>query len=121
MNLHNTGPSPALDTRYTIDVVVADTIPRGPVNKPIDETTRSRVTLAHDAKVNVYIRSDDIFTAEQERDVMNGTKRIYVFGEIDYRDIFGRQHQTTYCFFSRSDGKTIGEALNYCPTGNTAN
>jgi hypothetical protein len=120
IDIQNTGPSPALDVSVTMEIVISDVVPVGPVKRTPDEQTRSRVALARDAKASSYTRSDAPITADQLAAVVDGKLRIFVIGDITYRDIFGHQRQTTYCFYARTDGKIIDKLMNFCSQRNNA-
>jgi hypothetical protein len=42
-------------------------------------------------------------SAADMTDLVAGTKKLYVWGEIQYDDAFGRHYRTTYCYFFEVD------------------
>jgi hypothetical protein len=47
--------------------------------------------------VNSPAETVEKFTDDQVRAVINGTLKVFLFGDIKYRDIFGGRHTTRYC------------------------
>lgn len=113
----NTGRTPALDL-YATEVRV------GP-----SETDRSRDFVIHmpDREV-VAPNNTDVFYAtvtysdDSIRAIMAETIRIYVRGELKYRDVFGRSHTTMFCAYYPTNGplSAVGHFFN-CKTGNSMN
>jgi hypothetical protein len=58
----------------------------------------------------------DVSTSQFE-DIQNGRGALYAYGQINYDDIFGRSHETTFCVMY-SAGNTLPVQ---CDTYNNAN
>jgi hypothetical protein len=47
------------------------------------------------------------FTIAELTGIRNGSMRVYIFGEIRYRDVFGRRRRTTFCNSVNPDDEAI--------------
>ena len=94
--LKNIGNSPALDVRLAYKIHFQPDVqtvpPAYPDNRQpgFDIAPGVEVPLEHVLHGNV--------TQEQVNDVGNDSKRLYVFGWARYKDIFGKEHWTKWCY-----------------------
>lgn len=66
---------------------------------------------------NTPISSRRIFSAEEIQEAINGkTKRLFLYGEIKYFDIFGKEHFTRFRMMSGVEPKA--NLLSFCREGN---
>lgn len=98
----NTGNTPALDVIYNGRVVFRD-YPPGPnfdfTMLPINEE-RSAITVGSRQfpPPAIPVHADRWFTDEEMAEAKQArTKRLYVFGTVTYKDVFGVPHYTDFC------------------------
>jgi hypothetical protein len=53
------------------------------------------------------------FGANEERGILTGTHRMYLYGRIEYRDIFKRPRWTTFCLYMASNFKSFEACETY--------
>jgi hypothetical protein len=113
----NTGKTPALDVSL------------GEVRVGPSETDRSRdfVYSVPDREV-VAPNHTDVFyptltySDDSIKALLAGTIKIYVAGKVDYRDVFGTTHTTTFCAYYPTDGPTsTANHFFNCKNGNSMN
>lgn len=68
---------------------------------PRAQTPPSRGTWHSKAAFSRTLANPSNLTAEDIANYEAGRLRFYVIGRIKYRDVFGKEHQTRFCFFSR--------------------
>ena len=113
----NTGKTPTLDLSLT-EVRV------GPSET---DTSRDFIFSIPDREV-VAPNNTDVFYAtvkysdDSIKAIMAATIRIYIHGILEYRDVFGSPHRTTFCAYYPTDGpdSAVGHFFN-CRTGNSMN
>ena len=98
ITLSNSGKTPALRVRTEISSAhgpaTANFIPR--YTKPTPQMRRGVGVIQPGGKAVIEQKTGPVTYIEKLRD---GANLYYVFGRIDYEDIFGRPHWTTYCLY----------------------
>jgi hypothetical protein len=126
VTIKNSGQTPAYNVinvggfamdRYppppTLDLIISD----GEFASP----ARSREVLGPgDSSVSVVSAARPPLTAPEKASLANGTCIIYVYGEIRYRDTFGREQWTKYRFMMGGPVGVRGGQLAACEEGNEA-
>jgi hypothetical protein len=97
----------------TLDLIISD----GEFASP----ARSREVLAPgDSSVSVVSAPRPPLTAPEKASLANGTGIVYVYGEIRYKDAFGREQWTKYRFMMGGPVGVRGGQLAACEEGNEA-
>ncbi len=97
--LQNSGKTAAVDVRTRSFVHISDT----PVNITAFVASRhdpfqARMTIFPNIQdANITIVSPFPYSEAEIAAIKNGRKLMYAFGEIKYRDVFGRLHHTFFC------------------------
>lgn len=99
----NTGKTPALDVRaqHTLggqspscDIEVIALSYEDQERYP----PKSQGAVPPNGTIAVCSHSSNIASTQMLKDIMDGRQTVYVFGSVSYRDIFGIQHKTRYCY-----------------------
>ncbi len=99
LNLQNVGNTPAYKTEINIYARIPQfPLPHDFTFPEFSETMSSpAVMMPHQSNMISGI-ADRIFSDEEVHDISYGTgKRLYVYGIIKYKDVFGVDRQTTFC------------------------
>jgi hypothetical protein len=96
----NSGHSPALQMTVTNAVTVGDIKTLGDMPKFPDDPNRSLVAIGPNSKTTVNIRH--LITREDISNLQAKKASLYSYGIINYADIFGTKHWTTFCYRSAS-------------------
>ena len=92
----NKGNTPARNVRVTSEVQIRDS----PVPDGASVTVRgsmSAATIAPDAEVATFAPSNVVLDESTFAAVSKGQKHLYAWGVLQYEDIFGKAHVTSYC------------------------
>jgi len=92
----NTGPTPALNVRPVMRVVVTD--------KPLDwaligEGTVSNGVIGAGAVASSGLQAPTL-TPMDMANLLAGTSRVYLYGVVKYEDVFGKRRETRFCFMN---------------------
>jgi hypothetical protein len=114
--LRNTGETPGRDVTFRLQQrTLAGSAPFVATYDTPRNVTSAIVLLPGVTSIGVQ-RVGPAPLTQADIDMWKGaTQRLYVFGEIRYRDVFNRSHQTTFCQFFDRDG-----AFKWCDTYNKA-
>ncbi len=112
INTFNTGKTPAVDLGL-VDTSVGH-----------DETTIDRAAPSNDRTVvapnnNHVFYTQATYSDDGIRALMTGAARIYVRGHLQYKDIWGLSHETTFCVYYPT-GQPLSNFFN-CTSGNYMN
>jgi hypothetical protein len=112
-NLKNTGKTPALHAslQYYIKNLNRGEKLQFTYKGITTEPTRGLIPPNATVFVNLTNAAPD--AAEMNR-IRVEEKRVYSYGRVNYADIFGRPHWTTFCTYMARDGS----AMTYCPEYN---
>jgi hypothetical protein len=114
----NTGRTPALSVRT---MTTTDTLPPGKPFKPIfeDQPDQSKSLSVIMPNMRVVVsKTSAIEVTQAHIDILkSGGLRLFFYGKIDYDDIFGKPHTTTFCFLLKP---SLKGAIS-CDTYNEAN
>lgn len=121
ITIENSGQTPAYDVVVNIMAVVHDYPMTSPLPNLI-ESEGSKTVLHPRAKIYCTISLSDSLTQVQVDDIkIRGTKKIYMFGKVSYRDIYNIPRETTIRLMSMEIKNTGQYAFTYCNEGNDAN
>jgi hypothetical protein len=101
--IKNHGQTPAYSCTHTSDIIFERHPLPEKFNFPIlDSTPKSKVTVHKDIPITGNIVATKKFTQQQLVEALQapatGGKRIIIFGKIDYKDAFGGDRWTNFCF-----------------------
>jgi hypothetical protein len=111
----NTGQTPAHD----LSIVSKTDLIEHPIKMPFDFTLRSgpdpsRAVLGAGLDTESSSPSERPFNGDEmmRAQYREGGFRIYAWGTVTYRDVFGREHYTNFCssLIFEEDGKAVGHA-----------
>jgi hypothetical protein len=115
----NTGKTPALE--FTFGAVAQEYL-KGQEFKPVytepeGAPSPSVAVVEPGTKLRfTTLPSWDVMTSEHIEHLKQGLVTWYFYGRMEYKDIFGKTHHTTYCAYVGADLKTVYA----CNTYNTA-
>lgn len=113
LKIENSGNTPAYDIQVARMVEVKDSAPAIEANW----TTWSKCGLiAPKGFVHLLVPTTDAMTEEQGRLLEAGNLQLYCWGEVRYRDIFGKTRFTKFCF----SGRPVVGHFGPCTSGNEA-
>jgi hypothetical protein len=114
IDFRNSGQTPA----YAIKTWRAIGTSRKPLLEPLapppDGVRDTDVALGIGAKQSMKIEKSSPISQRESDEWGAGTAALYVWGKVEYSDVFKKQHFTNFCLYE-SGGK-----MNYSPIGNDA-
>jgi len=136
VKMENYGQTPATDVTFTItakvlpaelpqDYVFVDDIPPGAVPKTVLHP--GAITIGQSDPDYAPLSPDAIRDLDRGKNPQGQPVRLYVYGTVEYRDVFGKRHWTNYAYRYRSEipepikKKGTGEELafaEHCPLHN---
>jgi hypothetical protein len=122
LQIKNAGQTPAYEVRHWSNILFkefplkSDLPARDPTITPTACVLGPGISST---KFNYLIKP---LTAQQVSDLRDGTGAVYVYGDITYRDTFGRSWDTHYRLMHHATGGAIGVStdLSFCESGNEA-
>lgn len=113
----NTGKTPGIDLKGRVDSVA---LPSGeefaPIYHPLSSGPSISIIMPNQRQDFRADSSSTVWIQVNSDSVASGSTIVYFFGELCYRDIFQRQHHTTFCEILLPDMVTTRN----CRTYNTA-
>lgn len=121
LKFNNSGGSPARDItiKYNMnirDIPLPENIPMG--KYLTDEPSRGVVAPNSDFSSPKYTKNEIVFTEEDISKISRNERKLYVYGGIDYFDIFNERHCTNFCFVSRVEGPENKVGFQVCSNNN---
>jgi hypothetical protein len=108
IKLFNHGQTPARKLRHRIEVGLLPNPLRPGLSLPEPLSAFSNpTTLFPGVEVNGSKSRENAFTAGELADIRNESVRIYVYGEVEYFDVFGDCWITTFCSGMQADAPTL--------------
>jgi len=117
----NSGNSPARDVmlKYNMTLLVAPIPDNMPMGQYLSkEPSRGVVAPNSEFSSPKYTKKEIIFTEDSISKISNNDLRLYVFGFIDYLDIFNQRHCTYFCFASYVMGTENNLSFQMCSNNN---
>jgi hypothetical protein len=112
VTIKNFGQTPAFRLRQWARMGFQSFPLVGPIPKTAEDTITAERPLAPGGVFHVRLGRREI-DSETITALQNGTHAIFIAGEIFYRDIFNRRHQTNYCLFAGGPIGISGEVADY--------
>jgi hypothetical protein len=109
----NSGKTPALKVTTNFGIRTYSSNESIPTYQP--DTTKGGASAVQPGAHFRLVLSTRVLTQKEIGILKSGIENLYFLGLITYEDIFGRSHQTTFCYCLLPDLSTII----FCPTGNT--
>ncbi|HEY9686321.1 MAG TPA: hypothetical protein V6C52_05035 [Coleofasciculaceae cyanobacterium] len=121
LGLKNSGQTPAYDVRGWAKMAVRKYPSSIAELGDPENILLSKFTLESGETVWMSLSHDD-YTDGERAEILAGTKALYVYGEVAYKDIYNQQHRSTFNLLQGgTPGINNGEALAEAGFGNTAN
>jgi len=125
VTIRNSGQTPAHDVIALSGFAIDRYPPPATLNLIISDAefsapARTREVLGPGGSSISVIPAGRMLTAPEKASFASGTGIIYVYGEIRYRDAFGRRHWTKYRFMMGGPVGVRGGQLTACEEGNEA-
>jgi len=113
----NSGKSPALDVVICNNINIYKIPPPDPMPYGGYDGPTSRGVIGPDSDVSNFISKKEKLSSQELRAILHRKAAIYVYGHVEYRDIFRCKRNTEYCFVNKPG------TLNFdaCPNNNNAN
>ncbi len=112
VKVKNFGHTPALSLRYRLDLKVSE----WPLRSAFRDSNPASALLGSFAPEDeLTIRAEIPLVSE---DMGRTDKAFYAYGAVDYDDVFGKTRQTTFCYFSHTEGWNRSGELHICQLGN---
>ena len=121
VDLRNTGKTPAYNLRRASAYMISGHVVDGPapafittLEKTFKEKTAKRSLIPGGTTI---LESDDAdsYVAKEWKAISEGQKFLYIYGRLEYDDVFLAHHTTTFCFYLRNPAEkqyAICEAYN---------
>ena len=108
----NFGQTPAKGVVFRADFFVGPAVLTKDFKIPVITAPKScpmdvfpgGVSIEDKNKMTGLTNAEYIITKEEHAQLYKGEKSLYVFGEAEYKDVFGNDRKTTFCCFIRLDG-----------------
>lgn len=107
MIIHNTGYTPAHTVNFSICARVMDfPLPDDfELSLPIQEHTAAG-HIAHGQQFFIVASLEDFISDQKLEEIVKGNgQKLYVYGTVKYKDVFGEEHYTNFCQFGVWDVK----------------
>lgn len=117
IKIRNTGQTPAYGVRSWRGIGIHE-LPLVTELKPMGAVTDADLVIGSQCESVLPVRRVTPFATEQINGVKTGTHALYVFGRVEYRDVFGDRHFTDFCLCETDGGPDAG--LKHAPSGNNA-
>ncbi len=111
VNFENAGQTPALDVMHACSLDILPYPDPVPFPKPVYDETKSRFVLHPNLRAPwiTPVKSDrDFSRTEFEQIKLGKDRRLYLFGEVRYRDVFGKTHYTRFQNAERRKSRCLG-------------
>lgn len=119
LTIKNNGTTPSIDTMDWANVI----IDKFPLDRDIQTNQfgvmHPRSVLSPSASIVYPLYLPQEAPEDDIMKVSNGEYAIYVYGGIEYKDIFGETHSTRFCFRCIGASELSLGAFKAYPTGNT--
>lgn len=117
----STGNSPARDMtiKYNMNLrnkPLPDNMPMGEYLSK--EPSRGVIAPNSEFSSPKYTKKEIVFTEEDIGEISRNERKLYVYGFIDYLDIFNVRHCTNFCFVSRVEGPENKVGFQVCSNNN---
>lgn len=119
VEIQNFGQTPAYDVVQWIGIAGVSDGDTPNIARPSDNVKTAKGIIAPGSNTEFIIPTHDRLGPEKEAALRSGKATIYVFGEIEYRDIFKTNHVTKFKMFLSGEGAAEGRFKN-CEDGNEA-
>jgi hypothetical protein len=119
VTVENFGKTPANQMEAYGNVQVRDSaLPQNPQDEPAFPTRpRSSAVLMPSDTVGLPILGRRPLTGQEVDAINSGASLLYVFGHLEYLDVFGQRHETRFC---SQYNPQFPQRLNICPYYNSA-
>jgi len=113
--LRNNGQTPALglDTLMFVELVPQGSPPQFTYGSGKPPTSRGASVVQPGMEVVLQDPTDFPMTTEQIQAMKDGTKVMYIYGKLTYRDIFKAVHHGTFCIYVEADLTTTKSCDRY--------
>jgi hypothetical protein len=111
--LINSGKSPALDTTIHSNIniyynPIPDPLPYGNSKGPVAHSV-----LGPDNTFGSFITKKEDLSSQELQGILDNKAAIYIYGVIEYQDIFNFKRQTKYCMVSRRGSLSLVACENH--------
>jgi hypothetical protein len=107
VDVQNDGQTPAYDLFQWADIEIREFPLKGPLRIYCSNTPTLGILAPH-RKTMSFPSFKRSLTPLEEQDILSEGKAVYVYGEIAYRDAFGRKHLTQFRFRCTGQGYALG-------------
>lgn len=101
--LQNTGQTPAYDVRTRFWISAEGFPLRGDLPRPHLGDTPSRGLVGREGKMNLDTETSRPLTVEEVTEIRRGAQAVFIYGDIDYLDAFGKPRYTRFIYFYGGD------------------
>jgi hypothetical protein len=120
VNIKNCGQTPAYELTGWGAIEVREFPFVGPIQARESHGVETKMTLGPDSEHTISRKRAPEWTEQEILDVSAGKAAIYWFGEINYKDAFGKSRATEFCFYTRRRADASTPELRRHTHGNNA-
>jgi hypothetical protein len=95
----NSGQTPAYDVRSWRAIAIHELPLGAELARPADAVEESDAVIGAGGEAFLALHWQGALGKEQLADIKAGTRGLYVFGCIEYLDVFGDRHHTQFCLY----------------------
>jgi hypothetical protein len=116
--MKNVGQTPAYRLTHRTRIIIApEPLPQGFKFSKLTGPGSPPIVLFPNVPFNGTKTADRLFSTSEIASIRENTSRIYIYGEIRYRDVFGRRRWTKFSQFVSADIDTLSKLTsNYGPS-----
>jgi hypothetical protein len=123
LHIQNAGQTPAYDVRIygKMDFVGWPFVQSQLSGLPFSDTAISRTVIVPQGITHKFEVSDYVLSTAEENALRQGNKAVFVHGEVQYKDAFGKDRWTKYRYFMGGPTGIRGIMMSAHQDGNEAN
>jgi hypothetical protein len=123
LQIKNSGQTPAYDVRHWGNILFREFPLKSDLPKRDAKIIPTACVLGPGISSTKFNYLFHPLTAQEVADLRAGNGAVYVYGEITYKDTFGKSWYTRYRLMHHASGGAIGVStdLSFCESGNEAN
>lgn len=119
INLQNVGQTPANRVISWV-AMTSGPYPDAPLIDDPGDVERSPTVLGTGVTYDLTVRLTDPLSSAELAELIHGSRAVFVYGQIQYEDVFGKIRETTFRVFKGGGVGIVGTAMVPAREGNAA-